>query len=506
MIMMLTLGCAGSDTCPSGFFNAGGTCVDLANDRDNCGVQGNVCPSGHVCELGVCVLSCPGGMTDCTGVCRDLMTDDYNCGTCALTCAAGYRCTDGSCAPECPDGYTACSGHCKNLENDPSNCGDCGNACPAGEVCMAGTCTFTCPSPYIDCSGSCVDIDTDHLNCGACGDACLSGQVCEAGACQNSCLAGLTLCSGACVDLKRDPRNCGSCASRCASDEVCDGGTCILACTSGFTDCSGTCRDLDSDRMNCGSCDNVCDIAEVCDAGTCTFMCVSPLTDCSGVCTHLDDDPDNCGACGTVCSEIHATAYCASGSCGLIRDTDYDDCDVDVTTGCEAHLMRDTSNCGSCGTTCATDEVCYFGSCEFRTCRALPYSEMFYNGSSSPAQCTAWDTWRAGLDVTGCTSVTISGTYDTTGITCTDPVMVAEFATAITTGLRGEWSCDGHNWTICNRYSGEVWLDPPSLCSGSNCPNPGYLIRPCIGNLNWGGVNTATCSTNPDQEMTLTFY
>jgi hypothetical protein len=229
---------------------------------------------------------------------------------------------------------------------------------------MSGTCTFTCPSPYIDCSGSCVDLQTDHLNCGACGDACLSGQVCEAGACQNSCLSGLTLCSGACVDLQRDPMNCGSCASRCASDEVCVGGTCVLACPPGFDDCSGSCRDLQTDRLNCGACDNACGVAEVCDAGVCSFMCLSPLTDCSGLCTNLDDDPDNCGSCGHACDETHATAYCASGSCGLICDTNHDDCDVDVTTGCEAPLMYDRTNCGACGVACGTDEICLSGSCE----------------------------------------------------------------------------------------------------------------------------------------------
>jgi len=131
---------------------------------------------------------------------------------------------------------------------------------------------------------------------------------------------------------------------------------------------------------------------------------------------------------------------------------------------------------------------------------------VFTNGVTPTTQCTSWNTWRATLDVSGCSSVTISGTYNTTGITCTDPSMVAAFATALRTAARGTWTCGGHTWTNCDRYSGEVWLDPPSLCSGSNCPNPGYIIRSCIGNLNWGGVNTATCSSNPTQTMTLEFH
>jgi hypothetical protein len=82
---------------------------------------------------------------------------------------------------------------------------------------------------------------------------------------------------------------------------------------------------------------------------------------------------------------------------------------------------------------------------------------------------------------------------------------VTAFAAAVRGGTRGTWTCDGRSWSICDRYHGEVWINPPSECSGSNCPNPGYILRPCIGNLNWGGVNTATCSA-PSQTMTLEFH
>jgi len=133
------------------------------------------------------------------------------------------------------------------------------------------------------------------------------------------------------------------------------------------------------------------------------------------------------------------------------------------------------------------------------------YSEDFVNGSSSPAQCTSWNSWRAGLATSGYTRVTMKGTYDTTGITCSVPATAQAIADAIRTGGRGTWTCDGHNWSLCDRYSGELWIDPPLECSGANCPNPGYLVRPCIGNLNWGGVNTATCTTNPSQNMTVEF-
>jgi len=99
----------------------------------------------------------------------------------------------------------------------------------------------------------------------------------------------------------------------------------------------------------------------------------------------------------------------------------------------------------------------------------------------------------------------MSGTFDTTGITCSDPTATQQIADALRTNTSALVSCDGHQWSYCNWGSyGELWIDPPSLCSGANCPNPGYMIRPCIGNSNWGGVATATCSA-PSQTLNLDF-
>src|SRR5262249_11129010 len=102
-------------------------------------------------------------------------------------------------------------------------------------------------------------------------------------------------------------------------------------------------------------------------------------------------------------------------------------------------------------------------------------------------------------------AVKISGTNDSSGQFCNNPAVATGLALALKNKADYQGMCNGHLWTNCNRYEGEVWLDPPTLCSGSNCPNPGYILRPCIGNLNWGGVNTNTCP-GPSQTMTLTFY
>src|SRR5690606_28163461 len=135
------------------------------------------------------------------------------------------------------------------------------------------------------------------------------------------------------------------------------------------------------------------------------------------------------------------------------------------------------------------------------------WTDSFFNGvPATTGQITGWDNWRASLKPGSYTFMTIKGTYDQVGITCTDKTIVNAFATAVqnyTTYISP--STGGHVWSICNRYLREIWLDPPSSCSGANCPN-GYIIRPGIGtgNQNWGGVNTNTCG-GPNQRMTFIF-
>ena len=138
----------------------------------------------------------------------------------------------------------------------------------------------------------------------------------------------------------------------------------------------------------------------------------------------------------------------------------------------------------------------------------LTYEQTFTNGIASPAQCTAFTAFQSAIPASPFyTQVTISGTFNTTGIVCTDPAIVNAFALAVKTSATYISALTGgHVWSGCNRGSYyEIWIDPVASCSGSNCPNPGYIIRPCIGNLNWGGVNTATCTTNPTQVMKLEF-
>ncbi len=134
------------------------------------------------------------------------------------------------------------------------------------------------------------------------------------------------------------------------------------------------------------------------------------------------------------------------------------------------------------------------------------YSESFQTSVTPTTQCTNWDTWRAALTPGVYTKLVISGTFDPTGLTCTDAPTVNAMANAIkTASVYISGTVNGHIWSVCNRYNGETWIDPPASCSGSNCPNPGYILRPCLGNSNWGGVNTNTCG-GANQVMTIQFF
>ncbi len=137
------------------------------------------------------------------------------------------------------------------------------------------------------------------------------------------------------------------------------------------------------------------------------------------------------------------------------------------------------------------------------------FSATFTNGQTPTAQCTQWTAWRATLTPGQYLGVTFRGSANPgaqVGVTCNDPAMANALANAIKLGLQYTSPvCGGRIWYLCDRYGGELWIDAPSLCNGSNCPDPAYIMRVCIGNLNWGGANTPTCTSNPTQVMELIF-
>jgi hypothetical protein len=238
-------------------------------------------------------------------------------------------------APTCAMGQMLCSGRCADLMNDGANCGACGTACPSGMSCVMGACALRCPDGQTACMGRCVSLQTDNANCGACGTMCPAGQVCAMGACGVACGSLMTCGEGAmraCADTSIDPRNCGACGMACNLPNTmvaaCAAGACIAAvCNTGFANCDG---------MSANGCE----------------------TNVRG------DDAANCGACGNTCRFPNATATCAMGMCALgTCNTGFADCDMNPANGCEASTSTDNANCGMCGRTCMTGQVCAGGTC-----------------------------------------------------------------------------------------------------------------------------------------------
>jgi len=82
------------------------------------------------------------------------------------------------------------------------------------------------------------------------------------------------------------------------------------------------------------------------------------------------------------------------------------------------------------------------------------------------------------------------GSNDPVGINVTSSAVVTAIISALRTGSSYSASSNGYTWSVGTCGSGSELSATGSICS---CPT-GYIIRTCIGNANWGGINSATCS------------
>ncbi len=161
-------------------------------------------------------------------------------------------------------------------------------------------------------------------------------------------------------------------------------------------------------------------------------------------------------------------------------------------------------SCANCRNPIASPTVTTTYTVTGKTLLPIVYSEMFYNGVTPTTQSTNWDLYRASLVGTiNYTGFRIRGSRNTTGISCTDPVIANAVANALRTGTAYAGVSDGETWLVgigCGP-SGSVELSNQGSCTCAN----GYTIRPNIGNYNWGCIDGYTCSA-PDQTMEVIFY
>ncbi|CAF1350511.1 unnamed protein product [Rotaria magnacalcarata] len=134
--------------------------------------------------------------------------------------------------------------------------------------------------------------------------------------------------------------------------------------------------------------------------------------------------------------------------------------------------------------------------------RTITYSQNFTFGLTATAQCTAWTSFVTQLIVQPYILLTMSGTFNPIGVSVTNTTVIANIALALRTSTR-------YGPVTSNSLSWAVGLCGPSYelsASGTTCmcTSPGYAIRPCLTNQNYGGINTTTCY-GPTQTMTVIF-
>jgi len=145
-------------------------------------------------------------------------------------------------------------------------------------------------------------------------------------------------------------------------------------------------------------------------------------------------DPDNCGSCGSACA---TDEVCYDGSCTTSCPGGFTDC-----SGSCRDLGSDRLNCGACETACGDGEICEAGSCVV-TCGTglVNCSGVCSDTSSDPANCGACGAACALAEacVSGaCRGVTLH-TYTGTFPTTTSTVCSYGSCTVLGTGGGGRY-------------------------------------------------------------------
>lgn len=326
-----------------------------------------------------------------------------------------------------------------------------------------------------------------------------------------SCGTGTAKCGDGCVDTKIDPRNCGDCGKTCPAGQACAGSQCTSKCAPSQTLCSPggipSCVNTDTDNANCGICEHACDAGTVCSKGSCNVTCGMGLLNCAGTCVDPQTSSEHCGASGG-CSPSDAgpDAGTAGVSCPIGQTCAGGSCSVTCSTGTSAcgsqcvDLSSDRDNCGACGASC--NQKCIGG-----ICKHVFTGDFRSDQPTQPAACFAWQVFE--MDLVGSTysSVTISGTFDTTGVTCTG-AGADQLCRALATGIPIDVTCDGRSWAVggCGSVTGDWEISASGPTCGCRDPQVGYTVRPCLsGSPNFGGAGTPDCFA-PSQTLKVTCY
>lgn len=277
-----------------------GECTPIS--EENCGACGKSCKYAESClllpsnEWG-CACTATGQICSgacCPTGCFDLSNNAQNCGVCGNACQNGQICNKGICS--CPSTLTLCGTACVDLQNDAKYCGNCNNACvDASDIslnlefsqCKAGKCDYKCANGFRNNDGNILNgCESPSEYCGnnqvegleECDGYNFDGKTCQS--VKGVDWVGQLICNDCVLDTSSCRKSDG--LQQCSNDitegtEICDGtdingATCESVMGAEYTgtlkcksDCSGfdttECTKSNSSSCNNGSLDN----GEACD-------------------------------------------------------------------------------------------------------------------------------------------------------------------------------------------------------------------------------------------------
>lgn len=379
----------GADVCPpKTCCSTQKACLDLQQDKKNCGTCGKVCdPSvSDTCKSGTCVCGNTGGPcvdTDCSGG-KCLCRQGGNC----KGCCDGDKCVGpgAQSASKCGVGATSCV-----------SCGD-GKECTM-DSCSSGVCKYTNKAPGSGCSsgaGKCVG--------SLCCMGCIKSSGCYAGTTTSECGSGGAACAKCSTSNTCKSANCatGTCkiSNKKNGTGCSDGKFCTVNDTCSDGACGGTTRSCVSDQCNSGSCNENTDKCELtpksgnpkCTVGGLSGLCLkgSCCTGCiDGSYCRSGNTKSNCGTKGAACKTCYnqecKTADCSTKACKYTNKTDgigctsggssgkchNGSCCLGCTAGSSCYGGTDVNACGSGGVACddcITGKVCSVGQCSSGHC------------------------------------------------------------------------------------------------------------------------------------------
>lgn len=246
------------------------------------------CPTGELCESGVCIPS------------PDQCATDTDCDDCE-------QCQNGICTAQCAPDQVCRNNQCETVACTANReCGDCSRCiegrcrwqCTVTEVCLSGAGGRCCQPRGCPAGTNCGTVEDGCGGTVPCGSCPLAGQPCT----DNVCGTCVPTCTGKVCGA--DDGCGGMCQSgTCTGAEVCGGGGMpgVCGCETNAQACGS---------QTCGTAVNNCGITVPCTG--CTGCCAGNTCVASGAQT-----PGQCGTGtpGAACVACPTCQTCSGGMC-----------------------------------------------------------------------------------------------------------------------------------------------------------------------------------------------